>query len=154
MKNNVLCDDTQWIHYLSPTEAGSMHDKKLADTYPLHLPAGSVLRQDLGFMGHYPAGVLVEMPHKKPRNGLLTFSQLLFNQMLSPLRVVIEPHRRTDVNSGIKRLGMLKDTLRVHGEWFRDTVMVVGCGLHNFRVLSVQRAYLAHKRDKEQNYSA
>lgn len=146
MKNNVLCDNTQWIHYLSPTEGGSMHDKKLADTYPLHLPGGSVLRQDLGFMGHYPAGVLIEMPHKKPKNGLLTFSQLLFNQMLSSLRVVIE-----HVNSGIKRLRMLKDTLRVHGEWFRDTVMVVGCGLHNFRVLSVHRAYLAHERDKEQN---
>lgn len=146
MKNTVLCDDTQWIHYLSPTESGSMHDKKLADTYPLHLPAGSVLRQDLGFLGHYPADVLVEMPHKKPKNGLLTFSQLLFNQMLNPLRVVIE-----HVNSGIKRLRMLKDTLRVHGEWFRDTVMVVGCGLHNFRVLSVQRAYLANERDKQQN---
>lgn len=146
MKNNVLCDDTQRIHYLSPTEPGRMHDKKIADEYPLHLPPGSVLRQDLGFIGHAPSGVLVEMPHKKPKNGHLTFSQLIYNHMLSSVRVVIE-----HVNSGIKRLRMLKDTLRVHGEWFRDTVMVVGCGLHNFRVLSTQRAYLAHERDKDQN---
>ena len=126
-----------------------MHDKKIADEYPLGLPLGSVLRQDLGFMGHYPTGVLIEMPHKKPRNGALSFSQLLFNQMLSPLRVVIE-----HTNSGIKRLRMIKDTIRLHGEWFRDTVMAVACGLHNFRVESAQRAYLAYKRDKNQNHSA
>ena len=149
-----MCDDNQRIHYLSPTEPGRIHDKKIADEYPLGLPLGSVLRQDLGFMGHQPEGVLVEMPHKKPRNGELCFSQLLFNQMLSPLRVVIEPHRRTDTNSGIKRLRMIKDTLGLHSEWFRDTVMVVACGLHNFRVASPQRAYLAHERDKDLNHSA
>lgn len=121
-----------------------MHDKKIADQYPLQLPVGSVLRQDLGFMGHHPVGVLIEMPHKKPKNGTLRFSQLLYNQMLSPLRVVIE-----HVNSGIKRLRMIKDTLRMHSEWFRDTVMVVACGLHNFRVASPHRAYLVHERDKD-----
>jgi len=52
-----------------------VHDKKIADEYPLHLPAGSVLRQDLGFLGHYPPGVVVEMPHKKPPKQELTFSQ-------------------------------------------------------------------------------
>ncbi|MGA0556354.1 hypothetical protein ACO2Q8_06875 [Larkinella sp. VNQ87] len=44
--------------------------------------------------------------------------------MLSPLRVVIE-----HTNSGIKRLRIIKDTLRVPSGWFRDTVMVVTCGL-------------------------
>lgn len=126
-----------------------MHDKKIADDYPLHLPAGSVIRQDLGFMGHQPEGILVEMPYKRPRKGELTFSQLLYNQMLSPLRVVIE-----HANSGIKRLRMIKDTLRLHSEWFRDTGMVVACGLHNLRVSSAQRAYLAHERDKDLNESA
>jgi hypothetical protein len=141
----VLCDETQRILFLSPTESGRMHDKKIADAYPLMLPAGSVLRQDLGFVGHYPSGVRVEMAHKKPKNGELTFSQLLYNQMLSPLRVVIE-----HTNSGIKRLRMIKDTLRVHSSWFRDTVMVVACGLHNLRVASPQRAYLAPERDNQQ----
>jgi len=41
----------------------------MADEYPLLLPVGSVLRQNLGLLGHAPAGVLVEMPHKKPRSG-------------------------------------------------------------------------------------
>jgi len=135
-----LCDDTQYLHYLSPTESGREHDKKVADEYALYLPAGSVLRQDLGFLGHYPPGVVVEMPHKKPPKGGLTFSQLLYNQMLSSLRVVIE-----HVHSGIKRLRMVSDKLRLRGEWYRDTVMVVACGLHNLRVRSPHRAYLAHE---------
>ena len=46
LKNTTLCDATQYVHFLSPTEDGRVHDKKIADEYPLILPAGSVLRQD------------------------------------------------------------------------------------------------------------
>ena len=81
------------------------------------------------------------MPHKKPPKGELTFYQKLYNQLLSPLRVVIE-----HVHSGIKRLRMVRDKLRVRGDWFRDTVMVVACGLHNLRVRSPHRAYPARER--------
>ena len=137
----TLCDSTQYVYFLSATEGGRMHDKKMADEYALHLPAGSVLRQDLGLLGHAPAGVVVEMPHKKPPKRELTFSQRLYNHLLSPLRVVIE-----HAHSGIKRLRRAKGPLRLRGEWVRDTVMVVACGLHNLRVVSPQRAYLAHQR--------
>ena len=142
----TLCDDTQYLHYLSPTESGRTHDKKVATECPVYLPAGSVLRQDLGLLGHRPPAVLVEMPHKKPPKGELTFAQLLYNQMLSPLRVVIE-----HVHSGIKRLRMVRDKVRVRGDWFRDIVMRVACGLHNLRVRSPYRAYLALKRAKLDN---
>jgi len=144
----TLCDSVQYVHYLSPTEGGRQHDKRLADDYALRLPAGSVLRQDLGLLGHAPAGVLVEMPHKKPPKRELAFSQLLYNQMLSSLRVVIE-----HVHSGIKRLRMVGDTLRLRGEGVRDQVMVVACGLHNLRVLSPHRAYLAPAHAKLANSS-
>lgn len=144
----TLCDLTQYVHYLSPTEGGRQHDKKLADEYALHLPADSVLRQDLGLLGHAPAGVVVEMPHKKPPKRELTFAQQLYNQLLSPLRVVIE-----HAHSGIKRLRMVADTLRLRGEWRRDTLMVVACGLHNLRVCSPLRAYLAQAPAKLANPS-
>lgn len=139
LKNNALCDNTQDVHYLSPTESGHLHDKKLADEYPLHLPIGSVLRQDLGFVGHRPPGVVVEMPYKKSPKDELAFLQKLYNQLLSPLRVVIE-----QAHSGIKRLRMVQDKVRVRGDWFRDTIMVVACGLHNLRVRSPHHAYLAY----------
>jgi hypothetical protein len=86
LKNLTICDAYQTIHYLSPTESGSMHDKALADLYPIVLPCHSVLKQDLGFLGHAPWGVLIEQPFKKPRNRDLSFSQKLYNQ----------PHRRSD----------------------------------------------------------
>ena len=79
LKDTTLSDGEQYLHYLSPTESGRVHDKKVVDDYPLCLPVGSVLRQDLGFLGHGPPGVRVEMPHKKPPKGELTFSQLLYN---------------------------------------------------------------------------
>ena len=80
------------------------------------------------------------MPHQKPTKGELTFAQLLYNQRRRPLRVAIE-----HVHSGIKRLRMACGKLRLRGDWFRDTVLLVACGLHNLRVRSPHRAYLIHE---------
>ena len=135
----TLCDATQFVYYLSRTEGGRVHDKKMAAEYPLCLPPGSVLRQDLGLLGHPPAGV-VEMPHKKPPGNELSFAQKLYNQLLSPLRVVIE-----HAHSGLKRLRMVQDTLRLRGQWRRDMIVVVACGLHNLRVRSPVRLYAPDK---------
>ena len=146
MKNNVLCDTIQRIWFLSATEAGSVHDKKVADEYPLHLPQGSVLGQDTGFLGYEPAGVLIEMPYKTPPRGELSFTQRLYNRMVSSERVVVE-----HANSGIKRLRMVKDMIRLHGWWLRDTVLGVACGLHNLRVMSPHRGYVAQACVIEQN---
>lgn len=102
----------------------------MADEYAIELPKNSVLRQDMGFLGHSPVGVLVEEPFKKPKNKELSFSRKIYNKILASTRVVIEHS-----NSGIKRLKMIKDTIRVHNTEFRDEVMVVACALHNFRTL-------------------
>jgi len=132
LKNLTLCDETQYIHYLSSTEPGSMHDKALADLDPLLLPTGAVLKQDLGFIGHAPAGVKIEMPFKKSKNKPLTFGQKIYNKLLSQTRIVIE-----HANSGLKRLRMFREACRVRGEGVRDRLRVVACGLHNLRVTGV-----------------
>ncbi len=131
-----MCDEFQYILYLSPTENGSVHDKAIANEYPLILPFNSVLKQDLGFQGHNPQGATVEIPFKKPKNGELTFGQKIYNKIFSSTRVVIE-----HANSGIKRLKMVKDIVRIHSTHFRDTLMAVACALHNFRVQSEIRRY-------------
>lgn len=136
VKNLQLCDDEQYVHYLSPTFSGSSHDKGIANEFPISLPLGSVLRQDSGFIGHLLEGVIIEQPFKKPKNGELTFSQKIFNKMLAATRVVVE-----HANSGIKRLRMVKDTIRIHTTEFRDMVMAVACALHNLRVKSPYRKY-------------
>ncbi|HFA51022.1 MAG TPA: hypothetical protein ENJ95_18580 [Bacteroidetes bacterium] len=139
VKNLTLCDNEQYVHYLSPTVPGSQHDKSIADEFPIALPPDSVLKQDLGFLGHAPQGVLVEQPFKKPRGGELGFSKKLYNKLLSSTRIVVE-----HANSGIKRLKIVKDIIRIHSTHFRDLVMVVACGLHNLRVKSPLRSYTSH----------
>ena len=136
VKNLLLSDDKQYIHYLSPTFPGSSHDKAIANEFPISLPPNSVLRQDLGFVGHAPIGVLIEQPFKKPRKGELTFAQKLYNKMLAATRVVVE-----HANSGIKRLRVVKDIIRIHDTGWRDTVMVISCALHNLRVKNPNRGY-------------
>ena len=136
VKNLLLSDNEQYVHYLSPTFPGSSHDKAIANEFPILLPPNSVLRQDLGFIGHAPKGVLIEQPFKKPKNGELTFAQKLFNKMLAATRVVIE-----HANSGVKRIKIVKDKIRIHTTDFRDSVMVIACALHNMRVKNPNRGY-------------
>ena len=90
----------------------------------------------MGLGSYHPTLSCFTRPPQKPPKGELTFAQLLFNQMINPLRVVIE-----HAHSGIKRLRIVRDKLRLRGDWFRDTVMLVACGLHNLRVRSPHRAY-------------
>lgn len=131
-KNLTLCDQTQYILYLSPSEDGSTHDKSMADKYPISLPPGSVLKQDLGFVGHAPEGVIIEQPFKKPKKGELSFSQKLYNKILSSTRIIIEHS-----NSGLKRLRMIQETIRMRSYIIRDMAMSVACGLHNLRVAGI-----------------
>jgi len=148
LKNLTLCTASQHIHFLSSTESGSMHDKALADLDPLVLPTLSVLKQDLGFLGHAPAGVTIEMPFKKPKNRELTFCQKLYNQLFSATRVVVE-----HANSGLKRVRMLKDVCRVHNEVVGDRIRVVACGLHNLRVAGVDADRLYQTSARLQVYT-
>jgi hypothetical protein len=152
LKNLVLCDVFQQIVYLSPTEEGIMHDKAIADLYPLNMPVGSVIKQDLGFAGHQPKNCVVEMPFKKPKGKELTVSQQIYNQLFNPTRAFAE-----HANSGLKRLRMLKDILRIKDAEVRDMIRGVAAALHNLRVSSMDpirkyqssahlQVYLSHLR--------
>ena len=147
LRNLTRCVASQHIHFLSSTEPGSMHDKALADLDPLVLTTLSVLKQDLGFLGHAPVGVTIEMPVKKPKNRELTFGQKLYNQLFSATRVVVE-----HANSGLKRVRMLKDVCRLHDAIVRDRIRVVACGLHNLRVSSIDSARLYPTSSRLQTY--
>lgn len=147
-KNLTLCDQFQYVHYLSPSCKGSQHDKSIADEYPILLPIHSILQQDLGFLGHRPEGVTIEEPFKKPKNKELTFSQKLYNQILASTRVVVE-----HANSGIKRLKIVKDKIRLHTQEVRDQIMQLACAMHNFRVKSPLRGYQYQQKLPINNFS-
>ena len=129
LKNLLLINTAVRILFLSDTHQGSIHDKRIADTTPYPLPAGSHLLQDLGFQAFTLEGVDVIQPTKKPRGKELTLEQKEGNREISRRRVRIE-----HVNSSVKRCRMLKETIRMWKDGIRDMVMEIGCGLHNFRV--------------------
>jgi hypothetical protein len=129
VKNNVLCSKQKRILWLSQTVDGSIHDKKIADEQAIHFPAGITLWQDAGFLGHNPPNVTVKMPTKKPRGRELTQAQKRENRTISSFRILVE-----HAIGGVKRCRIVKDRLRSTKFGFEDTVMVIACGLNNFRI--------------------
>jgi hypothetical protein len=64
-KNVLLVEaQTNKIVYLSPTEPGKVHDKKIADTHAIAYPAAATLGKDTGFQGYEPSGVHTYQPKK------------------------------------------------------------------------------------------
>jgi DDE superfamily endonuclease/Helix-turn-helix of DDE superfamily endonuclease len=55
------------VLYLSPTEPGRMHDKRLADEQAITYPAGATLGKDTGFQGYEPKAVITYQPKKKQK---------------------------------------------------------------------------------------
>jgi hypothetical protein len=129
VKNTLLTDQQGWVHYLSQSVEGHCHDKKMLDEEALDLPQDSILFQDLGYLGHQPEGVVIAMPERKPRQKPFSHLQKATNQLISSFRVALE-----HAICGVKRLRIVKDTLRLKGYAVRDQVMLLACGLHNLRI--------------------
>lgn len=66
---NVLLSNTHTtkVVYLSPTEVGKTHDKKMVDQQPIAYPSGATLAKDTGFQGYEPSGVVTYQPKKSPK---------------------------------------------------------------------------------------
>ena len=129
-KNVVLVNThSQKVVYLSPTQAGKKHDKKVADEAALAYPLNATLGKDTGFQGYEPPGVLAWQPKKKPKGLDLSLEDWFFNHALSSLRIVVEHSL-----AGVKRCRIVKDVLRNTKAGFSDVVMEVACALHNLRL--------------------
>lgn len=63
---NVVLVNThsQKVVYLSQTQPGRKHDKKLADEAAIMYPSGATLGKDTGFQGYEPSGVVAWQPKK------------------------------------------------------------------------------------------
>jgi hypothetical protein len=129
VKNVLLVNAPLTILFLSETNGGRVHEKRIAEATPYPLPAGSRLLQDLGFLAFTLPQVDILMPTKKPRGQELTLEQQRANQALDQRRLRIE-----HVNSSVKRCRIIKDRLRLWKKGIRDLVMELCCALHNFRV--------------------
>jgi hypothetical protein len=117
------------VLYLSGTQEGRASDKRIADFANYQLPEGSVLLQDLGFQAFTVAEVEVVEPVKKPRGGELSDEHKKQNKAHAARRVRME-----HAISGVKRLRIVKERIRLHRGAVHDLVMEVACGLHNLRL--------------------
>ena len=67
-KNVLLANaHTTKVVYLSPTEVGRTHDKKVVDKQPIAYPTGATLGKDTGFQGYEPSGVVTYQPKKSQK---------------------------------------------------------------------------------------
>jgi hypothetical protein len=129
-KNLVVVNcHNQKVVYLSPTQPGKKHDKKLADEAAITYPPGATLGKDTGFQGYEPPGVVAWQPKKKTKGQDLTVVDKSLNRLLSTARIVVE-----HTLAGVKRCHSVKDLFRNTKEGLTDLVMEVACALHNLRV--------------------
>jgi hypothetical protein len=121
--------ESSQVLYLSPTEPGHTHDKKLADEQAITYPAGATLGKDTGFQGYEPKAVITYQPKKKPKGKERTLEDLFLNSVISGFRVRVE-----HAIAGVKRCRIVKDTFRNLKDGFSDLAMEVACALHNLRI--------------------
>jgi len=129
VKNDLLCAPDKRILWLSATYEGRVHDKKIVDEQPLRFPTGITLWQDTGFLGHTPKNVTVKMPTKKPKGKELSDVQKEENKKISSFRILVE-----HAIGGVKKCRIVKERFRCRKFGFDDLVMLIACGLHNFRI--------------------
>jgi len=134
IKNTIVSDrKAKRVVFLGSTQVGSMHDKRLAEEDDFQFPPGTVLLQDTGYQGYLPDNVMSIQPKKKTRNRELSHLDKTFNRMVSMVRVRVE-----HTIGGIKTSRIVSDTYRNRKDGFDDLVMVVACGLHNYRITERQ----------------
>ena len=125
---NIIAVQNRNVVLLGKTCPGSHHDKKCIDNERWSFPTSAIILADSGFEGYKTTGVVIT--HKKKRKGF-TKRDKRSNLALSKKRIVVE-----HVISGIKRSRIASDILRVRTPQLSDKIMLVACGLHNFRTQS------------------
>jgi DDE superfamily endonuclease len=124
-----VIDESCPIGFLSTTDEGKGHDKRLADLEGYTVPRGSCLYQDMGFQGDTCDGITLVQPMKKPPGRELSPLEKATNRTISSIRIRIE-----HAIGGVKRYRMVKDKIRLLRDGIRETIMDTCCGLHHFRL--------------------
>lgn len=126
---NVILTAHGRVVLLTPTVPGRRHDKREADRARVRLAAPMRLVGDSGFQGYEAGAAEVCTPRKKPRGGALHWRHRRANRTLAQERVAVE-----HALASVKRLSILRQPLRARRKGTADAAMLIGCGLHNFRL--------------------
>lgn len=130
-KNIIATDDNKKIIFLSPTKSARRHDKRLADKVSLfdYIPEHIALWLDTGFVGVLKQHLNTLIPKKAMRGKPLTTEEKENNRIISSFRVIVE-----HAIAGIKRYGIISQSLRNRKVYFDDLVMELACGLWNLHL--------------------
>ncbi|MBB3701535.1 transposase [Flammeovirga yaeyamensis] len=128
VKNLAFSDHTGFIHFISNTYEGSVHDKSIWDDLVIKESSINIL-VDLGFLGADKNSENIIMPYKNSKNKKLSYLQTQINKGISSLRIRVE-----HAFSGVKRLKILNQKTRLKISNIHDILMKIGVGLHNLRV--------------------
>ena len=129
MKNILITSLIKIVLYLSSTYEGKAHDKTVCDQEQIRFDVPITLREDLGFLGLNPDNAEVKRPIKKPRKIELDAAEKDFNRQISSKRVKVE-----HTIGQCKIFRIVKDEVRAFKDDFRDTCMLLACGLNNFKI--------------------
>lgn len=117
------------ILYLSPTYPGSIHDKSICDREGLTFLKKLPLIVDLGFLGLSSNNAQIIIPYKHKKNQQLSIEQQEFNRWVAKIRVRVE-----HIIANVKIFRKVKEIFRGRLYAREDTIMLVACALHNFRL--------------------
>jgi DDE superfamily endonuclease len=117
------------VLYLGVTYEGKEHDKTILEADEVSFSQKIDGYVDLAYLKVKIKNMTAILPHKKPKGKELTELQKEENKDKSKIRVGVEHSI-----SGIKRVGVLKNKLRVKHYYQHDQLMLLGCGIHNYRV--------------------
>ena len=140
VKNTVICDEWQFIHFAGQTWNGSIHDKAILEQ---ELPSLEPLKafelwfsKDKAYQKYRPDGVHLLEPFRASRGHPLSEVQKEYNTWVNSTRTVVE-----HAISGIKRLALVSGPMRYWKQSMRHQFFQIGCGIHNLRVRFRRHAY-------------
>ena len=130
-KNVIATNDKKKIIFLSPTKSARRHDKRLADKVSFfdYIPEHIALWVDTGFQGVCKQHSNTLIPKKATKGKPLSRYDKEENKTISSFRVIVE-----HAIAGIKRFGVVAQTLRNRKAYFDDLVIEVSCGMWNFHL--------------------
>lgn len=133
-KNTLIVSEEKYIHFLSPTKNGRIHDLTLfkKEAITPHIPNTCSLWIDKGYTGIQallPEGVEVHIPHKKKKNQTLSKEQKAENQAINGLRIPVE-----HAIGGMKRYGCMQIPIRNKDPKLEDQLPLLCAGLWNFHL--------------------
>lgn len=149
VKNTIIADEYQFVHFIGQTHRGARHDKAIADEEIPDFSADCFtdiwFAKDSGYQGYRPKGVHLLEPFKATKNNPLTEFQKDFNHWVSRIRITVE-----NAIGSIKKCRLVKERWRGKTLKRIDRCIEIAAGIHNLRIVARKSTYhKAHNRINE-----